>query len=112
MPQPMDVNTELGRVAAAERITLIADRASLAAQARVADEAVAKRQHVETEVRETEQKDKEVDSEARRREPFSGRRRRKEKGSEEEKRHASAPDAKSLPVISGEDHEHGLDISI
>ena len=114
MPQPIDMQTELGRVAAAERIALISDRASLAAQTRVAEEAALERQAAETEVEETRQKSDEVDEELKRKQPFTGRRKKRggdaeegEGGEERDRR-----DAGSRPVIPTDGDEHGLDISV
>ena len=83
MPQPIDPQSELGRVTAAERIQQIADRASLAAQSRIAAEAGEERANAETAVRQMNQKSEEVDEETRRKNPFTGRRRKKRQGTVE-----------------------------
>ena len=78
MPQPVDFQTELGRMSAAERIQSIADRASLAAQQRHTVEEEESRLTVETQVRETpETENPEVQADSRRKNPFAGRRRKK-----------------------------------
>lgn len=85
MPQPIDPNTELARISAAERIQQIADRASLAAQTRHAAEAIQQQSDMETQVGQARQKSEEVNEELRRKNPFAGRKRRKsDKGHEEE----------------------------
>lgn len=115
MPQPIDVNTELGRVTAAERIAQIADRTSLAAQARIADEAEAQRLRAESQVRNADQKSEDVDEELRRRTPYVGRRRRRNKEDDRQAQEGAKPaarDASSLPVIPEDPEHHGLDITI
>lgn len=77
MPQPIDPQTEIGRITAAERIQQLASRASLAAQAHATDEADQQRVNVESQVHEARQKTEEVDRELERRNPFLGRRRRR-----------------------------------
>lgn len=79
MPQPIDPQTEMGRITAAERIQQIADRASLAAQLRHTDEAQDQRVGAEQQVRQTDQKSEQVDEELRRHNPFMGRRRRRKR---------------------------------
>lgn len=76
MPQPIDPQTEIGRATAAERIQQIADRTSLAAQARLSADAAESRVAAETQVRQPMQKNEEVDRELRRRTPYVGRRKR------------------------------------
>lgn len=78
MPQPVDLQTELGRVSAAERIQQIADRASLASLQRTAEEVAQNRVSQESQVQQTDQPQSEqVDAEAKRRNPFVGRRKRR-----------------------------------
>ncbi len=92
MPQPIDPNTELARISAAERIQQIADRASLAAQTRHAADASRQQIDTETQVAQARQKSEEVDEELRRRNPFAGRKKRKSgKGHEEEHPEHAAP---------------------
>lgn len=115
MPQPIDPNTEFMRVAAAERIQQIADRASLAAQARTTDQADIDRTLLETQVREMNQKSEQVDEELRRRTPFSGKRKRRKKDEEEEAQDEAAhtfytaDEQKEIVEDSG---DHGLDVTI
>lgn len=113
MPQPIDTQTELGRITAAERIAQISDRASLAAQARAAQEAELERKAVENEIREAKQKNEQVDKELRRNAPFVGKRGKKKQDEQTDKedKHASHH-AGERPVIPTESDIHGLDISI
>ncbi|MBX7256391.1 MAG: hypothetical protein K1Y02_08520 [Candidatus Hydrogenedentes bacterium] len=85
MPQPVDLQTELGRVSAAERIQQIADRASLASLQRTAEEVAQNRVRQESQVQQTDQPQSEqVEAEAKRRNPFVGRRRHRKEGEPEE----------------------------
>lgn len=84
MPQPVDLQTEMARVAAAERIQQLTDRLSLAAQQRVADSAEQDRMRDETQVRQShEPEHREIERDGRRRNPFSGRRSRRPEPEEE-----------------------------
>jgi len=76
MPQPVDPNTEFGRMTAAERIQEISGRANIAAQLRLAAEAAAAQNRADTEVVETDAKTDELEQETKRRNPFGGKRRR------------------------------------
>ncbi len=84
MPQPIDPQTEIGRITAAERIQQIAERASLAAQTRMTDETELQRVNAESQVHQTRQKSEEVDEELQRHNPFMGRRRKRKRGEKEE----------------------------
>ncbi len=77
MPTPIDPNTEILRVNLAERIQQIADRASLLGQVRQSVNEEERRIVDETQVKQTEQKSEQVETELKRRQPFMGRRRRK-----------------------------------
>lgn len=108
MPQPIDPQSELGRVTAAERIQQIADRASLAAQSRIAAQADEERVDDETTVRQMNQKSEEVDEETRRKNPFAGRRRKKRHGTAE-----AAADQVMHASTEGDDQDgHTLDVTI
>lgn len=61
---------------AAERIQEISGRANIAAQLRLAAEAAAAQNRQDAQVLETEGKSQEVEEEARRKNPFAGRRRK------------------------------------
>ena len=114
MPQPIDPQTEIGRATAAERIQQIADRVSLAAQARASAEMANARASAETQVHQAMQKNEEVDRELRRRTPFSGRRKRQGGGSEEpeDKRTRHFYNAAEKEVVADDDNAHRLDIEI
>ncbi len=113
MPQPVDPNTEIMRITAAERIQQIADRASLAAQARHAAEAAEQRVDVESQVRQTAQKSEQVDEQLRRRNPFMGRRRRKRPPESTEARDSKPGEhAEGETESDGPPEHHRLDISI
>jgi len=81
MPQPVDFQTEVAKVSAAERAQQIAGRVSLAAQQRDTSGEQQTRVEAETQVQQTaESENLEVDAEGHRRNPFAGRRRRRSKG--------------------------------
>lgn len=112
MPQPVDLQTEIARVTAAERIQQSADRASLAAQQRGTAEIEETRVAAETQVQETDETVNErIDENGRRRNPFARRRRKKEK---DESGAASLSKAKAgdLRVIPEGTDEHTLDVTI
>ncbi len=84
MPQPIDMQTELGRVTAADRIQQIADRTSLAAQQRAAEQAEQERVEHESQIQETpETRQDQVDAEGRGRNPAANRRKRNRNKEEE-----------------------------
>jgi hypothetical protein len=109
MPQPVDLQTEMARVAAAERIQQIADRLSLAAQQRLAESAEEERLREETQVRQSnESEHRNIERDGRRRNPFSGRRRSKR----DEAEGSSASGAKTEKSgTKGEDGRH-FDVKI
>ena len=76
MPQPIDLQTEMARVNAVERIQQVAGRVSLAGQQRVEAELLKQGLQAETQVQQTRPKGEQVEPELRRRNPFAGRRRR------------------------------------
>jgi hypothetical protein len=95
MPQPVDLQTEMARMSATERIQQATDHASLAAQQRVAAEAQKEQVSRETEVTETQEtQSEEVDAEERRREERRSRRRHKLPGDADEES-GPGPDAQS-----------------
>ena len=115
MPQPIDPNTELGRITAAERIQQVADRASLAAQARLTEDANTTRVNSERQVHETEQKSQEVDEELRRRTPYVGKRRKKKKDAHDPETNAAArtfyTPGEGAEIVDDPDN-HNLDLSV
>lgn len=105
MPQPVDLQTEMARIAAAERIQQIADRMSLAAQQRLAQEAEKTRVADETQVHQTvETENPEVDAEGRRKNPFAGR--RKGRGPADSEEHGNER------RVSSDDEGRHFDVSI
>lgn len=111
MPQPIDPQTELGRATAAERIQQIADRVSLAAQARASAEMANARASAETQVHQAAQKNDEVDRELRRRNPFAGRRKKRD-GEPEDSRTRHFYNAAEKEVVADDLDSHRLDIEI
>lgn len=114
MPQPIDPLTELGRATAAERIQQIADRVSLAAQARASSEMANARANAETQVHQAMQKNNEVDQELRRRAPFVGRRKKRD-GSDQEPEDTRTRhfyNAAEKEVVADDADAHRLDIEI
>lgn len=114
MPQPIDPHTEVGRATAAERIQQIADRASLAAQARVASESASGQRAAETQVQHTAPKSDEVDRDLRRRNPFVGKRRKREQDSEQGKNRRSMQfyNASEKEVLADDPQAHDFDVEI
>jgi hypothetical protein len=111
MPQPVDLQTEIARITATERIQQVADRASLAAQQRAAIAMEETRVSVETQVQQTDEtENEEVDENGRRKNPFMGRRRKRAKGE------GAVPQSKTkageLRVIPEGTDEHRLDVTI
>jgi hypothetical protein len=104
MPQPVDLPTEVARITAAERIQQIADRASLAAQQRQALDEQESRVVSETSIRQPQPKSGEVDNEAKRRNPFVGRRRRKDSSEDTGK--------KTPPERADDGDEHHFDVTV
>lgn len=111
MPQPIDPLTELGRLTAAERIQQIAERASLAAQARSADSAINQSVAAESQVQSAFQKGAEVNEELRRKTPYIGRRKRKPGDAEDEQPHTfyTAEEKKNIAEDPG---AHDLDVTV
>ena len=81
MPQPVDLQTELARTSAVERIQQVADRVSLAGQQRTAAEAQRDRLIHEQQVQQPpETGNRSIEPDGRRGNPYVGRRRRRKKG--------------------------------
>ena len=103
MPQPIDVQSEVGRATMVEKMQQVSDRLSLAAQQRVAAEEEEAHLKQETQVNEKDDVEGEaVDGDGRRRTPF-GKRGSNADGEDEE-------GAESRPRVDGEEHQ--FDISI
>lgn len=115
MPQPIDPQTEIGRATAAERIQQIADRSSLAAQARVASESANGQRAAETQVQHTAPKSDEVDRDLRRRNPFVGKRRKREQEESEQgknRRTMQFYNASEKEVLADDPQAHDFDVEI
>jgi hypothetical protein len=103
MPQPIDMQSELGRTLAAERMLDAAARAALLAQQRAQVDAERQRAALEHEVSQTHEPESEgVDSQGRRQGDTGRRTRGEEKGQPEEPARPSR--------AAGEDH--ALDVSV
>lgn len=116
MPQPVDLQVELARVTAADRVQQVADRLSLAAQQRMAAEAEQDGINHETQVQQTEQSQSEgVDVESHRQNPYVGRR-RKRRLTDEDPEPAAKDEtlaAADMPVVPEVESEGSrLDISV
>ena len=73
MPQPVDLQTELARTTAVERIQQVADRLSLAGQQRSEIEAQRERLEHEQQVQQPPESDnRPIDQDGRRKNPFVG----------------------------------------
>jgi hypothetical protein len=107
MPQPIDLQTELGRIAAVERIQQLAERVSLAARQQQVNETQEKRVAAESQVREARQKNEQVDPELRRRNPYVRVKRAQGEPAGEEEMAGKEPE-QAAPV----DEVHHFDISI
>lgn len=90
-PQPIDVQTMIGRMAAADRAQQATERQPLVQQERLAIQTPAQSTQKETQVQHADQTEHAPVREARRREPFSGRRRRRKRS------------AKTQPAQEGEE---------
>ena len=107
MPQPVDLQTEIGRVTTAERIQEIAGRASLAALQRQTGDLEESRVQLETQVQQTEQsRNERIDAEGRRKNPFVGRKRTRKKDSSK----TQSDTATRMVPSDGQDHH--LDVTI
>ena len=108
MPQPVDIQTEVARVTAAERMQQITDRVSLVAQQRLA--LAEQETHVvaETVVNQTQPKETEVDTEARRRNPFVGRRRKRGESRQQNAEQPEAPGHKGHADLES----HHFDVTV
>ncbi len=111
MPQPIDFNTEIAKISAAERAQEVMARASLAAQQR---QTIAEQQtqiQTETQVIQTAQTENlAVEPEPKRRNPFVGKRRRKQTDEEPQNAEQQNKERESPPVAETEHHQ--LDITI
>jgi hypothetical protein len=104
MPQPIDMQTELARVTALDRVQQVIDRVSLAALQRVAIEEQEQRVAAETQVQQTHAKSEEIEPEMRRKNPYRYRRKQKTDAGTE------GIVTKDTPPHTGEEHQ--LDITV
>lgn len=111
MPQPIDPHSELARVSQAERVQHIAERAALNAQLRATDDMAEQNRALEQQVRQMQQKDERVDEEARRRNPFVGRRKKRNRHSGDEAAHTFY-DEHERKEVAEDEGDHNLDITI
>ena len=110
-PQPIDVQTMIGQMAAADRAQQMAERQPLVQQERLAVQTPAQSTEKETQVQQADQTERAPVREARRREPFAGRRRRGKKGAQKrpvEKEEAAPSDSPTYNP-SAEKESAGLD---
>jgi hypothetical protein len=103
VPQPIDLQTELGRLMAVERVQQVADRVSLVAQQRVAADEQQQRVGLETQVQQTHAKSEEIEPEMRRKNPYMGRRKH---------RAPVEPESEEKPRPPVSDEPHQLDITV
>lgn len=108
MPQPIDMQTELGRTTLAERIQDAAGRVALAAQYRAVHDADEARIRTETQIHEpVETQGDRIREDERRRNPFVRRRRRPGQGVSE-----AAPSVHPSAAKAPDDEAHRFDITV
>ena len=114
MPQPIDMQTELGRAIMAERIQELSGRVSLAALQRSANETDEARVLAETQVDETkESQGKGVDAESRRKVPYVTRRRkRRKKRTDEDERARMFYSDKEESSVADSPEDHQFDVTV
>jgi len=112
MPQPIDPSSELGRVAAAERVQNMMDRAAQFAQLRQLDDAADDTIRQQEQTQEAEQKEDEVDDEQRRRNPYVFRRRRRSDEERKEEERAAGYDARLNKNVGDDPDDHAIDIKL
>ena len=109
MPQPIDMQTEMGRMAMAERIQDAASRATLAAAHRSMMEEDQERREQEAKVDETpETQSEHVDEDGRRKNPFAGRRGKRVADADQSEAETRSK-RKTAPPPDG---EHHFDVSV
>ncbi|MBI1317639.1 MAG: hypothetical protein GC168_01655 [Candidatus Hydrogenedens sp.] len=114
MPQPIDPQSELGRVAAAERVQQMMERAAQLAQLRQRDDAADDTVRQQEQTHQPEQKQEKVDQELQRRNPYVGLRKKKKKDDEREEtpRGHSGYNARQKPEDADDPENHDLDITL
>jgi hypothetical protein len=108
MPQPIDVQTELARITALERVQQLSDRASLAAHQRASAQAEKQQVEAQTQTQQAEQKSEQIEQELRRRHPYGRRRRKGPAGAREPDADSNAMPRRPPPDLD----EHQLDVSV
>ena len=106
MPQPIDMPSEFARTTAVQRVQQAQDRLALAGQQRAATEIDEQRQAAERQVRETHNKNEEIEPEGGRRTPYRRRRRHRDGDPDPQ----AEGNEQRAPRADGE--EHNLDICI
>lgn len=109
MPQPIDAQTQLSQLTAAERVQQLSERLSLVAQQRSAAEVQEQRVTAETQVQQAHAKTDELDQDLRRHNPYRRRRQTAAQGEAAEAEPVRPGDASQLPVLQ---EEHKIDISV
>lgn len=112
MPQPIDMQSEISRVAMAERIQEASTRASLAAQQRAALDSEEEDKLRDTHVNETEKgENPDVDADGKRKNPHGTRRKKRKSTKHDAATHTIYNAHESKEILEDPDN-HGLDISI
>jgi len=113
MPQPIDINTELTRSTAVQRMQELADRASLAAQHRHAQDAEREQVDAETRVQQAPESEQHAaisgsGSGSQRGKQRRGSRKHEDAASEQ----AEPQSAGALAIIPDESDRHNLDVTV
>ena len=109
MPQPIDLQTELGRLTAVERVQFVTQRAATMAQQRMAALEREEQVRIETRVAETPETDSgKVNPDERRRSDREGRGRR---GEEEDRAARTLYDEHEHAKVLDDPEEHHLNVS-
>ena len=114
MPQPIDMQTELGRTIMAERVQEAVGRTSLAALARSLQESDEDRLENETLVHEThETENRRLDEDGRRKNPLVRKRRRRKRPTDQGEKAAKVfYTSKEGEEIAIDPDDHRLDVTI
>lgn len=112
MPQPVDLNTELARSTAAQRVQEIADRASLAAQHRQSQQAQQEQVQAETQVQEPPQSEHGPTVTERRQKDQQRERGKAARGHGDATGDTADHGAGELQVVPDENEQHRLDITV
>jgi len=111
LPQPVDMLSEIVRTTMAERFQDAAARASVAGLQRAQDELELQKRVQETDVTETpEAQNEHVDEEAKRRNPYAGKRKKKSKSPEDVEEKLFYTE-KSTEMLPDDPDAHSLDVT-